>query len=46
MLTGLVVAVIGLPLIAFAFWRVCRSARTHHPHHATGPLADRPYPLA
>jgi hypothetical protein len=45
-LTGLVAAFVGLPLIAAAFWRLCRSARAHQPHHATGPLADRPYPLA
>lgn len=42
----LILAAAGLALLAAVAWRVCRSGRVRHPHHAAGPLASRTYPLA
>lgn len=39
-------ATAGITALAAAVWRLTRSARVRTPHHATGPLADRTYPLA
>lgn len=46
MLIPLIIAAVGITALAAAVWRLTRSGRVRTPHHATGPLAGRTYPLA
>lgn len=45
MASAIALAVVGSTLLAAGFWLLVRPAIRHRPHHATDPLADRPWPL-
>ena len=45
-MTALPLAAAGIALLGAITYAVIRPAIRRTPHHATGPLAGRPYPLA